>query len=634
MANFPYPFKELEIVERFETAPLDSPLFQELPEEFQEAVRRDPHLMKYILKFPIDELGMPLYRPQLERSDGESASPSFIYPVGSGLYVHILADPEKGRDYYIAIEPAIEHPQLAEINADVEECLLDFTEDLRNAKDEETLRRVLDRSLDIIFGRKVGDLVLEEDEPDEDGEQSEDTAAAAEGGGTATKTKQKTIVRKPSRNRNYGGSNSLFLEPLARLLSRGRSGGSANLAKKWELDDLAIDGIKYSLLREKVGLGTLDPLIKDPHIEDISCSGIGTIFVEHKVFKSLRTNFGYATHKELDEFIVRLSERIKKPVTFRAPVVDASLPDGSRINMVYGQDVSTRGSNYTIRKFSDDPLSVLQLAKWGSLSWEMAAYMSLVIEDGMNVFVSGETASGKTTLMNALTTFIEPNAKIVSIEDTAEVNVPHKNWIREVTRKAKPGEEDEGVGMFDLLKAALRQRPDEIIIGEIRGEEGNIAFQAMQTGHACMATFHAASIQKLIQRITGAPISVPKNYVDNLNCVIIQSAVRLPNGKKGRRAISVNEIVAYDSQSDSFSFVEVFRWDPVTDRFHFLGMNNSYLLEQKIALMRGYPPARRRQIYNLVKRRARILEKLADSGLNDYYEVYNVISKAIKEGVF
>jgi len=149
-----------------------------------------------------------------------------------------------------------------------------------------------------------------------------------------------------------------------------------------------------------------------------------------------------------------------------------------------------------------------------------------------------------------------------------------------------------------------------------------------------MATFHAASIQKLIQRITGAPISVPKNYVDNLNCVIIQSAVRLPNGKVGRRAISVNEIVAYDSQSDSFSFVEVFRWDPVTDKFQFLGMNNSYLLEQKIALMRGYPPSRRRQIYNPVKRRARILEKLADSGLIDYYEVYKVISKAIREGVF
>ena len=628
MANFPHPYNALAIDERDEAAPLESALYKQLPPELQEAAARDLHLMKYLLAFPVDDLKMPVYKEELERSDGEAESPNIIYSVGKGLYVHVLADPEKGRDYYIAIEPAIEHEKLGEIIHDIEERLLDFTEDLRRAKDEDALRKVLGHSLDIIFGRKVGELILDDEEETDE----EDRDQEATDGTGAVKTKKKA---KRSRTAGHGnGSSSLFLQPLARLLGRGMGNGAINLARKWELDDVGIEGIKYSLLRDKVGLGTLDPLIHDIHIEDISCSGVGRIFVEHKVFKSLRTSFGYATHKELDDFIVRLSERVKKPVTFRQPVVDASLPDGSRINMVYGQDVSTRGSNYTIRKFTEDPLSIIQLVKWNSLSWEMAAYMSLVIEDGLNVFVSGETASGKTTTMNALTTFIEPNAKIVSIEDTAEVNVPHKNWIREVTRKAKPGEEDEGVGMFDLLKAALRQRPDEIIIGEIRGEEGNIAFQAMQTGHACMATFHAASVQKLIQRITGVPISVPKNYVDNLNCVIIQSAVRLPTGKVGRRAVSVNEIVAYDTQSDSFSFVEVFRWDPVTDKFQFLGMNNSYLLEQKIALMRGYPPSRRRQIYNLVKRRARILEKLADSGLNDYYEVYGVISKAIREGVF
>ncbi len=421
---------------------------------------------------------------------------------------------------------------------------------------------------------------------------------------------------------------------ISKLLSRGNKAKNVNLAAKWKLSDIDIEGLKYSIIKEKVGMGVLQPLIVDSYIEDISCSGVGAIFIEHKVFKSLRASFGYVDNAELDEHVLRLSERIKKPVTFRQPVVDASLPDGSRINIVYGKDVSTRGSNYSIRKFADDPISILQLCKWGSLSWEMAAYLSLCLEDGMNMFVSGETASGKTTLMNALTTFIEPNAKIVSIEDTAEVVVPHHNWIREVTRKPKAGENESGVGMFDLLKAALRQRPNEIIIGEIRGEEGLIAFQAMQTGHPVMATFHAASIQKLIQRLVGDPILVPKNYVDNLNVAVIQIAVRLPNGKIGRRAVSVNEIVGYDSQSDSFSFVEVFKWDPVTDTFDFTGYNNSYILEQKIALARGYPPARRRQIYSLVKRRARILEKLANSGLEDYYDVYKTISKAIKEGVF
>ncbi|MBI4306243.1 MAG: type II/IV secretion system ATPase subunit, partial [Chloroflexi bacterium] len=309
-------------------------------------------------------------------------------------------------------------------------------------------------------------------------------------------------------------------------------------------------------------------------------------------------------------------------------------PDGSRINIVFGKDISTRGSNFSIRKTFDEPISVTQLVKWGSISWTMAAYLSLVIEDGLNIFVSGETASGKTTLLNALTTFIEPSAKIVSIEDTAEVQLPHQNWIREVTRKPKPGETDSGVGMFDLLKAALRQRPNEIIIGEIRGEEGAIAFQAMQTGHPCMATFHASTVQKLIQRLTGHPINVPKTYVDNLNVVVIQMAVRLPNGKTGRRALSINEIVGYDSETGSFSFVEAFKWDPATDAFEFSGNMNSYVLEHKIAVNRGYPFAKRRQVYTLLQRRARVLEKLADQGVTGFYDLYKVLAKANREGVF
>ena len=392
--------------------------------------------------------------------------------------------------------------------------------------------------------------------------------------------------------------------------------------------------LKYIIIRDKIGMGVLDPMIHDDNIEDISCSGLGPIFIEHKVFDGLRTAFIFTEVEELDTFVLRLSERIKKPVTFRTPVVDAVLPDGSRINIVYGTDVSKRGSNFTIRKFSEVPLSLLQLVSFGALDYDMAAYLSIAIESGMNIFVSGETASGKTTLMNAITVFVDPNAKIVSIEDTPEVQVPHPNWIREVTRAEKPGETGTGVGMFDLLKAALRQRPDEIIIGEIRGEEGLIAFQAMQTGHSCMATFHASTVQKLIQRLTGSPISVPKTYVENLNIVVIQSSVRLPNGKVGRRAVSISEIISYDSAADSFSFAEVFQWNPVTDTFDFVGENNSYLLEYKIAPMRGIPPTKKRQIYSLVKRRARILEKLSQSGVSDYYEFYKVISKAQKEGIF
>jgi flagellar protein FlaI len=224
---------------------------------------------------------------------------------------------------------------------------------------------------------------------------------------------------------------------------------------------------------------------------------------------------------------------------------------------------------------------------------------------------------------------------VVSIEDTPEVQVPHGNWIREVARA--PGKDGSGaaVSMMDLLKAALRQRPNLIIIGEIRGEEGAIAFQAMQTGHAVMATFHASSVEKLIQRLTGHPINVPKTYIDNLNICVIQSAVKLPNGKAARRALAISEIVGYDSVSNSFSFVEVFRWNPVRDTFEFVGDKNSFLLEEKIAPRRGLPPTRKWEIYKELERRAKVLEKLhKDKGIKGYYELLKVLTKAQQEGLF
>ena len=392
--------------------------------------------------------------------------------------------------------------------------------------------------------------------------------------------------------------------------------------------------MRYRMVRDKEGLGPLDPLIRDPNIEDISCSGLGALFVEHKIFKSLKAAISFNSFDELDAFVIRLSEKIGKPVTFRDPIIDATLPDGSRINIVFGEDLSRRGSNFTIRKFASTPLNILQLVAFNALSYDMAAYLSLMLHHGMNMFVSGETASGKTTLLNALTTFIAPVAKIVSIEDTPELQVPHPNWIREVTRGSTKTAAESAVGMFDLLKSALRQRPNEIIIGEIRGEEGAIAFQAMQTGHACMATFHAATVEKLIQRLTGNPINIPKTYVDNLNIVAIQSMVRLPNGKDGRRLVSISEIVGYDSASDSFSYIGIFRWNPVDDTFEFSAYVNSYMLEERIAMQRGIPPHKKRTIYNELTRRANILKKLQEQKVDDFNELYQVLSKAYKEGLF
>jgi flagellar protein FlaI len=322
-------------------------------------------------------------------------------------------------------------------------------------------------------------------------------------------------------------------------------------------------------------------------------------------------------------------------VNYKRPIADATLPDGSRINIVYGKDVSKRGSNFSIRKFNETPLSVFEILEFGTVNYQMLAYLSLAIGNGMNVFVSGETASGKTTLLNAVTTFIPPLSKVLTLEDTPELQVPHKNWVREVVQTTRTEDTNSGVTMFDLLRAALRQRPDEILVGEIRGKEGNVAFQAMQTGHSVMATFHAASVEKLIQRLTGDPILVPKNYVDNLNVVILTSQVKLPNGRTGRRITSIAEIVNYDSALDAFSFVEAFRWNQEKDFFEFTGYMTSYVLEYKIAAKLGLASNKKQDIYIELERRALILERLhREKKVTGFYEVLEVLSKAQREGLF
>jgi len=393
-----------------------------------------------------------------------------------------------------------------------------------------------------------------------------------------------------------------------------------------------LEALRYVLVRDKIGFGPLAPMLLDKFIEDISCSGTGPVFIEHKIFKSIQAALTFPTEAEVDQFVIWLGEWIKRPVTVRNPIVDAVLPDGSRINIVYGTDVSKRGSNFTIRKFSDVPTSVFELIEYGTMDYLMAAYLSFVLEEGLNMFVAGATASGKTTTMNAITTFIRPDKKIVSIEDTPELQVPHKNWIRETTRGAAKDNTGAEVGMFDLLKAALRQRPDRIIVGEIRGEEGAIAFQAMQTGHGVMSTFHAASVEKLVQRLTGEPINIPKAYVDNLDVVLIQAAVKVPGKGTVRRVTSINEIVGYDPTTESFSFIEAFRWNPATDTFDFPGFMNSFILEEKIALKRGIPPFKRKVIYTELKRRAKIFQRLhLERKLKNFYDVFQVLAEAQRQ---
>ena len=545
-----------------------------LPVPLQAQSKERPHLWSYLHQLRVDEIGVPDYAPTLSRRHRELTNRNLLYPAGKGIFIHIMADQEDSRDFYIAIEPN-RVDGLDRLLDRVDERLIEFVDDLKSADDSEQRAQVLVN----------------------------------------------------------------IINAICEIESGGGGGRFANLFKKKSDEKISVsppelEGIRYMIVRDKLGMGPLEPMILDPYIEDVSCSGVGNLFVEHKIFGGLKASVTFATTEELDRFIIRLSEKIGKPVTFREPIVDAVLPDGSRVNIVYGGDVSKRGSNFTIRKFASTPFSVLDLIDFGTLNYEMAAYMSYMLREGVNVFISGETASGKTTLLNALTTFIDPTAKIVSIEDTPEVQLPHPNWTREVVRGSTRDTSGSAVSMMDLLRAALRQRPNEIIIGEIRGEEGAVAFQAMQTGHAVMSTFHASSVEKLIQRLTGDPINVPRTYINILNLIVIVKAVTLTNGTPARRVTSVSEIISYDSSSDSFSFVESFRWNPYTDQLEFVAYQNSYLLEQIIAPQRGISPNNRRRIYGDLAQRAEVLKKLHQTEHTSFYDFHNVLSKAYREGLF
>lgn len=388
--------------------------------------------------------------------------------------------------------------------------------------------------------------------------------------------------------------------------------------------------VKYYLLREKIGLGTLEPFTRDPWLEDITCRGVGYVYVVHKIFGPLETNIEFRTEEELDLFVIKLSERIGKPVSHARPIVDATLPDGSRINIVYGHDVSLHGSNFTIRKFSKIPVSITQILNWNTMDSRMAAYLWILLNSSMSGFICGETASGKTTTLNAIAAFIPPTNKVISIEDTAEVQLPHPNWVRELTRDT--GNKESSVSMFDLLRAALRQRPNYIIVGEIRGVEASIAFQAMQTGHPVLSTFHAASVERVVQRLTGEPIKIPKSFMDNLNFVLIQSAV-WREGVMVRRVLSINEVIGYDPRADSIIYVPVFTWDPIRDTFVFKGKGSSYLLENKIAVMRGISRINMRKIYDEIDVRAQFLNLLVERRIFNYYDVWKAIVKTYELGL-
>jgi len=386
--------------------------------------------------------------------------------------------------------------------------------------------------------------------------------------------------------------------------------------------------LTYVVVRDLIRNGPLEPLLSDEMLEDIHSVGLKHIHMDHKVFGMVTSNIRFRERELLSRYLRAMSERIGRPVSDNKPIIDGVLLDGSRINIIFSDDVSMLGPSFTIRKFAEETISVIQLIKWGTMSAQQAAYIWICLEYGMSVLVSGETASGKTTTLNAILPFIDHNVKIYSAEDTPEVKVRHKIWQRLVTRDAK--NEESRVEMFDLLKAALRSRPRYIIIGEIRGVEGATAFQAMQTGHPVIATFHASSIVKMIQRFTGDPINVPIRFFDNLNFAIFQEVVEAPGGGIARRITGIDEVIGYNKHSDGVLTRGMFEWDPVKDKHYFRGMFQSHLLENKIAAMAGF--ANKRDIYDEMLKRADAIQRMADRDLTHYDDVFDLLGLYYSNG--
>jgi flagellar protein FlaI len=394
-----------------------------------------------------------------------------------------------------------------------------------------------------------------------------------------------------------------------------------------KLDERSLDKIVYYITRDYVGFGMLEPLLRDHMIEDISCDGVGVpIFIWHRKYDSIPTNIQYDEDKDLDSVVIKMAQRSGRHVSIASPLLDASLPDGSRVQLTLGREVTQKGSTFTIRKFRADPLTITDLVMFNTLSVEMAAYLWFCIENRHSALIAGGIASGKTTLLNSLSMFILPDLKIISIEDTAELNIPHENWIPSVARTGfgaeKSGRKRGQITLFDLLKAALRQRPDYILVGEIRGEEAYSLFQAMATGHLGMSTIHGDSVTSVIHRLTSEPMNIPRALLASLDIVTVQRKIRY-GGKSIRRTVMLQEMIGLDPVTRELLTNRAFTWNAQDDSHQYLG--RSVILE-KIMDATGMTE---RDIWDEIERRKTVLRWMVKNRIRYYEDVANVIREYV-----
>jgi archaeal flagellar protein FlaI len=396
------------------------------------------------------------------------------------------------------------------------------------------------------------------------------------------------------------------------------------------LSPLSTERVVYYITRDFVGYGPVDALILDPRVEDISCDGVEVpLFVFHAKFESVKTNIVFEDEDTLNSFVVSLGQRCGKSVSVSAPILDGTTPEGHRVQSTYSREVTTRGASFTIRRFKEKPFTPVDLVITGSASEQMIAYFWLAAEQGESLIICGGPAAGKTSTLNAIALFIPPTSKIVSIEDTREVNLPHENWIPGATRSGTGDRGPDGkaageVDMFDLVRAALRQRPNYIIVGEVRGKETYTMFQAMATGHTTYSTMHADSVKSMVNRLENPPINTPRILLSALNNVIIQIQARTDKGVV-RRLKQVLEIVGFEPETNELITNTVYEWDPATDKFVFKG--HSFLFD-KIMELKNYTHDEMDAEFN---RRVSVVHYLASRGITDYRQLWRFVAAYYKD---
>jgi len=409
-----------------------------------------------------------------------------------------------------------------------------------------------------------------------------------------------------------------------------------------KLNDVQKQRMFFHLKKNYLGYGRIDTMMKDKYIEDISCNGSNmNIYVQHRTYGSIRTNVQFG-EVDLNNFVLKLAQVSGRHVSLLQPIRDLTLPDGSRANITLGGEVTKRGSTFTIRKFRANPISSIELMDYGSIDAQQLAYTWILMEYKRSILVSGGTATGKTTFLNVLCSFIPPEYKIVSIEDTAELNLMHPNWIQSITRTGFGTSESSGgssgisglgggsskspgdISLYDLLVAALRQRPEFIIVGEVRGGEAFTLFQAIAVGHAALGTIHAGSMDELLARVESNPMNVPRSLLSNLDLVIFPMHIK--KGERSMRRISnIVEILELDRDKGDLITNTVFKWVPEVDEFKWQG--RSFLFDK----IRDTHGISKEKLQQELEDRTRFINWMQKNHIRDYHTVTQMIQQYYRD---